>query len=65
MLFNSYQYFIFFAVVVGAFYALPHRFRWMLLLAASYFYYMVWDPRYGVLILTSTAVVYATALLMH
>ncbi len=65
MLFNSYQYFIFFAVVVGAFYALPHRFRWMLLLAASYFYYMVWDPRYGVLILTSTVVVYATALLMH
>ena len=65
MLLNSYQYFIFFAVVVGAFYALPHRFRWLLLLAASYFYYMVWDPRYGILILTSTVVVYATALLMH
>lgn len=65
MLFNSYQYFIFFALVVGAFYAMPHRFRWMLLLGASYFYYMMWDPRYGLLILTSTAVVYVTALLMH
>jgi alginate O-acetyltransferase complex protein AlgI len=65
MLFNTYKYFIFFAVVIGAFYAMPHRFRWMLLLAASYFYYMVWDPRYGFLILASTAVVYVTGLLMQ
>jgi alginate O-acetyltransferase complex protein AlgI len=65
MLFNSYTFVIFFTLVVGLFFALPHRYRWILLLGASYFYYMYWDPRYGILILTTTVVVYATALLMN
>lgn len=65
MLFNSYQYFIFFGVVVAAFFLLPHRFRWIFLLGASYFYYIYWDPRYAILIMTTTVVVYGTALLMN
>ena len=65
MLFNSYTFALFFTVVVGLYFVLPHRYRWMFLLAASYFYYMYWDPRYGILILTTTVVVYATAILMN
>jgi alginate O-acetyltransferase complex protein AlgI len=65
MLFNSYKFVIFFIVVIGAFFAMPQRFRWLFLLAASYFYYMCWDPKYALLILTTTIIVYGTALLMH
>ncbi len=65
MLFNTYQFFIFLVVVIGLFFALPHRFRWILMLGASYFYYMYWDPRYAILIFTTTVVVYGTALLME
>ncbi len=65
MLTTSYTFFIFLVVVVGVFFILPHRFRWIFMLAASYFYYMYWDPRYAILILTTTVVVYGTALLMN
>lgn len=64
MLFNSYKFFIFLFVVLCLFYALPHRFRWLFLLASSYFYYMFWDPRYAILISVTTVVVYGTALAM-
>ncbi|OHD64075.1 MAG: hypothetical protein A2176_08680 [Spirochaetes bacterium RBG_13_51_14] len=65
MFFNSYKFAIFFIVVVGLFFAMPHRFRWLFLLAASYFYYLFWDPKYALLILTTTLIVYSTALAMH
>ncbi len=50
MLFNSWQFAVFFVIVFFAYYALPHRFRWMLLLAASYYFYMSWNPGLVVLI---------------
>ncbi len=65
MLFNSYKFIIFFIVVIVLFFSLPHRFRWLFLLVVSYFYYMCWDPKYALLILTTTAVVYGSAILMH
>jgi len=40
MLFNSFEFWIFFAVVLAGFYSLPYRFGKVLLLAASYFFYM-------------------------
>lgn len=64
MLFNSLQYLIFFPLVVGAFFALPHRYRWLLLLAASYYFYMCWKPEYAVLIFVSTLIDYWAALQM-
>jgi D-alanyl-lipoteichoic acid acyltransferase DltB (MBOAT superfamily) len=58
MLFNSFQYWIFFLIVVVLFYSVPFRFGKILLLLASYVFYMWWDPRFIVLILTSTVVDY-------
>ena len=58
MLFNSFQYWIFFFIVAALFYSMPFRFGKILLLLASYMFYMWWDPRFIVLILTSTAVDY-------
>ena len=46
MLFNSAAYFAFFTLVAVGYFALPHRFRWALLLAASYFFYMSWNAVY-------------------
>src|SRR5258708_17883760 len=58
MLFNSFQYWIFFLIVAALFYSVPFRFGKILLLLASYVFYMWWDPRFIVLILTSTIVDY-------
>ena len=44
MLFNTTRFFVFLAVVLALFYALPQRFRKYLLLAASYFFYASWNP---------------------
>lgn len=52
MLFNSIAFFIFFPVVTIFYYILPHRFRWLLLLIASCFFYMFFIPQY-ILILFS------------
>src|ERR671930_1078747 len=58
MLFNSFQYWIFFLIVVVLFYSVRFRLGKLLLLCASYVFYMWWDPRFIVLILTSTVVDY-------
>src|SRR5439155_105525 len=58
MLFNSFQYWMFFLIVAVLFYSMPFRIGKVLLLLASYVFYMWWDPRFIVLILTSTVVDY-------
>ncbi len=64
MLFNSFQFLIFFPVIVAVYFIIPHRFRWVLLLIASYYFYMAWKPEYIVLIVFSTAVNYFAGLKM-
>src|ERR1700733_5299194 len=56
MLFNSLEFAVFFPVVTILFFLLTHRFRWMLLLAASCFFYMFFKPVY-ILILVFTIVI--------
>lgn len=58
MLFNSLEFLVFFAVVAPLHFLLPHRFRWALLLAASYYFYMAWKPVYILLIVVSTVIDY-------
>lgn len=64
MLFNSLQFAVFFVVVVMVYFAIPHRFRWMMLLAASYYFYMCWKAEYVILIMFSTLVDYFAGLRM-
>jgi len=56
MLFNSFSFFVFFILVTTFYFAIPHRFRWMLLLTASCVFYMFFIPVY-ILILVFTIVV--------
>jgi len=64
MQFNSVHFFLFFPVVCCLYFNLPYRVRWVLLLAASYYFYAVWEPLYLLLILASTAVDYCAGLAM-
>jgi D-alanyl-lipoteichoic acid acyltransferase DltB (MBOAT superfamily) len=64
VLFNSLPFLLFLPLVVVLFYVLPHRHRWIMLLAASYYFYMGWKPVYALLIVASTLVDYAAALLI-
>ena len=56
MLFNSLDFLLFFPVVTLLYFAIPARFRHLWLLAASYYFYMCWSPRYALLMLFSTVV---------
>ena len=62
MLFNSLHYLIFLPIVVGSYYLCPHRWRWLLLLVASYYFYMCWKAEYAILLLISTSIAYAAGL---
>lgn len=62
MLFNSVSYAIFLPTVFLLYWILPYHFRWILLLAASYFFYMSWNTKYVVLIFGTTLVSYLCAL---
>jgi len=64
MLFNSFNFLLFFSVTTILFFTLSFNYRKYLLLAASYFFYMLWKPEYGVLMLLSTALSYGTAILI-
>ncbi len=64
MLFNSLHYIIFFPIVVVLYFAIPYKYRWMLLLAASYYFYMCWKLEYIVLIMTSTLIDYFAGIKM-
>ncbi len=52
---------MFFPVVTILYYVLPFKFRWAFLLVASYYFYMNWEPVYGLLLLFSTAVTFVCA----
>jgi alginate O-acetyltransferase complex protein AlgI len=64
MLFNSIDYLIFLPAVIILFYLIPHKYRWIMLLAASYYFYMCWRVEYILLIVTSTMVDYWAGLKM-
>lgn len=51
MLFNSFQFITFYIAVVVTMFSLPQRFRWILLLAASTYFYMCWNPPYIVFLI--------------
>lgn len=58
MTFNSYIFWVFFAVVLGLLRLLPHRAQNAMLVVASYVFYGAWDWRFLGLILLSTVVDY-------
>lgn len=64
MLFNSIEFLFFFPIVVSIYFTIPHRFRWILLLGASYYFYMCWKAEYIILIFISTLIDYYAGIQM-
>lgn len=64
MLFNSFEFLIFFPVVVILYYVIPCRAKHIWLLIASYFFYMCWNAEYALLMATSTVVTWLSGILM-
>ena len=65
MLFNSIAFLLFFPILCALYFCIPAsqlRLRNLLLLVASYYFYMNWDPAYALLLLTSTVITYLAAL---
>ena len=65
MLFNSIQFLCFFPAVTAIYYILPHRFRYIFLLIASYGFYMCWNTRYALLMLCSTLITYISGIALE
>lgn len=62
MLFNSFEFALFFPVVTALYFLLPHRFRWALLLAASCLFYMAFIPAYILILILTIVVDYFAAI---
>lgn len=58
MLFNSIQFILFFSLVFILYWVTPNKRRWIILLLASYLFYMSWEPAYALIILLSTSIDY-------
>ena len=56
MLFNSLQFVLFFIIVTTLYFLIKHKYRWILLLLSSCYFYMAFVPAY-ILILLFTALV--------
>lgn len=65
MLFNTLDFIFFLPLVVLFYYLIPQKYRWILLLLASYYFYMSWKVEYVLLIAFSTLVDYFTGLRME
>src|SRR5258705_5896906 len=46
MSFTSVQFLLFFPIVTALYFAIPYQYRWLLLLSASCYFYMVFVPAY-------------------
>ena len=58
MLFNSLHFVAFFIIVTTFYFALPHRYRWLLLLLSSFYFYMAFLPVYVLILLVTIVVDY-------
>ena len=65
MVFNSIAFVVFLPIVVLLFYLLPHKWRWLMLLAASCVFYMWFVPKYILILLVTIVIDYSAGLLME
>ena len=61
MTFNSWEFLVFFPIVAFLYFLLPKRAKWPMLLIASYYFYMFYQPELVILILSTTLVSWLSA----
>ena len=65
MTFNSWEFLLFYPIVLLLYFVLPAKMRWVMLLIASYFFYMCYQPELVVLIFATTLISWISARLME
>ncbi len=65
MLFNSFSFLLFFPTVVACYFWLPQKYRWLLLLLASCFFYASFIPAYIFILFASIVIDYIAAIWME
>lgn len=65
MLFNSINFLIFFPVVTFLYFAIPHKYRWFLLLVASSIFYLAFIPVYILFLFALILIDYSAAILIE
>ncbi len=65
MLFNSLHFAFFFIVTTIIYFLLPHKYRWLFLLAISCYFYMVFVPVYILILAFTILVDYAAGILIE
>ncbi len=65
MIFNSAEFLLFYPLVLLFYFLFPKKWKWIWLLAASYFFYMIWNPPLIFLILFTTLVSYISGILIE
>ena len=65
MLFNSIQFIIYFILITILYFALPHRYRWGLLLAGSCYFYMAFVPIYILILFFTIVIDYYAGILLE
>jgi alginate O-acetyltransferase complex protein AlgI len=65
MLFDSFQFFLFFPIVTTFYFVLPHRLRWAWLLIASCYFYMSFIPVYILILIFTIVVDYSAGILIE
>ena len=65
MLFNSFDFLVFFPLVTLLYFLIPHKFRWALLLIASCFFYMFFIPVYILILLVTILICYFAGMLIE
>jgi len=62
MLFNSLHFLVFLPLVVGLYYLLVPRYRWLLIFAASCYFYMAFVPKYILILFLIIIIDYCSAI---
>ncbi len=65
MLFNSFNFLLFFPIVTIIYFLLPHKFRWIHLLTASCLFYMTFVPVYILILFFTIVVDYVAGILIE
>jgi len=65
MQFISLSFLLFFLVISIFYFIIPYKFQWAWLLICSYFFYTTVNPKYALLIATSTIITYLSGLLIE
>jgi len=54
MVFYSYTFLLFFLAVAILYFTISHKYRWIILLASSYYFYMCWKAEYVIILAVAT-----------